>query len=96
MKQIINDYYLDLYPEEFKEHFRESLNEEYLSIFNSISTSKGNSQFHYDRTMIPAERFEKLLRKMVRAHIDELIRLAIIGFRVEKDRKKTCEQTNLV
>ena len=89
MKQIINDYYLDLYPKEFKEHFREGLNEEYLSIFNSISTRKGNSQFHYDQTMIPAERFEKLLRKMVRAHIDELIRLALIGFRAENDREKT-------
>lgn len=81
MKQIINDYYLAPYPEEFIEHFRNGLNEEYLTIFDSISTRKGDSNFHYDNTMIPPERFEKLLRRMVRIHVDELIRLALIGFR---------------
>ena len=53
MKQIINDYYLAPYPEEFIEHFRNGLNEEYLTIFDSISTRKGDSNFHYDNTMIP-------------------------------------------
>lgn len=81
MKQIINDYYLAPYPKEFVEHFRNGLNEEYLTIFDSISTRKGDSNFHYDNTMITPERFEKLLRRMVRTHVDELIRLALIGFR---------------
>lgn len=51
MKQIINDYYLAPYPKEFVEHFRNGLNEEYLTIFDSISTRKGDSNFHYDNTM---------------------------------------------
>lgn len=92
MKQIINDYYIEPYPKDFKEHFRKGLNSEYVTIFDSISNYRGDSRFHYDNTMIPPERFEKLLRNMVRSHMDEMIRLAIIGFRHEKNGKPTDNQ----
>ena len=86
MKQIINDYYLYPFPEAFKEYFGKNLKEDYLKIFNSITTYKGDSQFHYDNTMIPSERFEKLLRHMTRIHMEELNRLAIIGFQHDSNR----------
>lgn len=88
MKQIINDYYLEPYPKEFLMHFRNDfgLNEEYQRIFDSITTKKGDSVFHQEETMIPAERFEKMTRKMVRIHVDEMIRLALIGYKNEQKK----------
>lgn len=85
MRLRINAIYRRPVPKEFYLHFRNELGltEEYKMIMDSLRNHLADSRFHYDNTMIPESRFERMLKKLTDCHITELIRLAVIGFRTE-------------
>lgn len=89
MKARINEIYRRPLPEDFWRHMRDDLGltEEYRAIMDSMRQHSADSQFHYDNTMIPEARFERMLHRLNDTELTELIRLAIIGFRTETHGK---------
>lgn len=85
MKQKLNEMYLYPLPRRFKEHLRNDLgfNEYDKKIIDSLSTHSGDSNFHYDNTCIPKDKFEYRLGRINDRIFEELIRLAKVGFEKE-------------
>lgn len=91
MRAYLNEIYQYLITSEMRNHMRNDLhlNEDHKKIFDSLSRYSGDSEFHYQNTLIPRERFEYLLKCMSHRHVEELIRLAEIGLKEEQNRNKT-------
>lgn len=89
MRSRINAIYHRPYPKAFYNHFRDSvgLTEEYKAIMDSLHEHQADSHFHYDNTMLPEAKFESYLKTMSDMHLSELIRLAMIGFQTENERR---------
>ena len=78
MKQQINELYLCPFRPELKRHIMNDLglSKEDRTIVESLMTYSGDSNFHYDNTGIPKEKFERHLRNINMVIIPELIRLS--------------------
>lgn len=85
MKAIINAIYRRPYPAAFLSHMRNELGltDEYKKVMDSLRENFADSRFHYENTMIPESKFEKILKRLNETELTELIRLAIIGFKTE-------------
>lgn len=80
MKQIFNELYLCPFRPELKNHLLNDLglSDDDKIILQSLMTYNGDSNFHYDNTGIPKERFERHLRNINLIVFPELIRLSNI------------------
>ena len=89
MKAKINEIYRRPYPTDFLSHMRNDLGltDEYKTVMDSLRMHFADSHFHYQNTMIPDAKFERVLKKLTDCQLTELIRLAIIGFHAEKSIK---------
>lgn len=78
MKQQINELYLCPIRPELKQHLLHDLglSKDDQTILESLMTYNGDSNFHYENTGIPKERFERKLRNINMVVIPELIRLS--------------------
>lgn len=89
MKAKINEIYRRPYPKDFLLHMRNELGltEEYKTVMDSLRTHYADSKFHYQYTMIPEARFERILKKLTECQLTEILRLAVIGFHAENAGK---------
>lgn len=91
MKAFVNEIYMHPLPENFKNHMRNDLGfgEDHKKIIDSMSKHYGDSTFHYQDTMIPKRRYEYLLGIVVSRHMEELLRLAVIGYKYEQNTNES-------
>lgn len=78
MKQWINEVYNSPMSVNLKEHLLNDLglSNDDKKILNSIIDHSGDSNFHYDNTGIPKERFDRKLININLTVFTELIRLS--------------------
>lgn len=78
MKQWINEVYNSPMSVNLKEHLLNDLglSNDDKKILNSIIEHSGDSNFHYDNTGIPKERFDRKLININLTVFTELIRLS--------------------
>lgn len=94
MKAFVNEIYMHPLPENFKKHMRNDLGfgDDHKKIIDSISEHYADSAYHYQATMIPKRRYEYLLGIVVSRHMQELLRLAVIGYEYEQNANKNTEE----
>lgn len=78
MKNLVNELYNCPMSQKLKGHLLNDmgLSAEDKKIVSSLMEYSGDSNFHYDNTGIPKERFERRLRNINFTLISELIRLS--------------------
>ena len=93
MKAKINEIYRRPYPTDFIMHMRNELGltDEYKKVMDSLREHLADSKFHYQYTMIPDAKFERILKKLTDCQLTELIRLATVGLRTENQTKTNKE-----
>lgn len=86
--RVINYYQICTDPE-FAHHMIEEtgLSERDQEIAWTLRQSRGNTQYYADSVGMPLKTFNEALGNIHRRLMDELFRLALIGWRAEKNRK---------
>lgn len=84
MKSYIGEMYYDM-SRELKEHLINEIgmSETDQRILKSIMYKSGDSQYHYDNTGIPRDKFERHLRRINIEVFSEITRLAKIGLKAK-------------
>lgn len=89
MTDRVLEYYQTPVPPDFETHMIEEtgLNELQKKIVRSFRTFTGDTSFYASAAGLPLKRFNAISARIHIRMIDELFRLAIIGWRAEQSRK---------
>ena len=67
-------------------------NSDHLKVFDSVTQHSGNIDFHVDNTGIERKRFARVYNQVAESTLNELIRLAVIGYKRELEIKGKLEE----
>lgn len=89
MTDRVLHYYQTITDPEFARHMIEEtgLNEFQQGIAWDFRETTGDTQFYADRAMLPVKRFNETAAGIHKRLMDELLRLALIGWRAEQQNK---------
>lgn len=71
-------------------HFRNDFryNEDHLKVFDSVTKHCGDIDFHVDNTGLDRKKFARVYGQVAETVLNELIRLACIGYKSEMEMMK--------
>lgn len=93
MKARINEMFQYPISKELENHILNDLGfkDDDKKIIKSLMYHSGSSNFHYDNTMIPHDKFEYRLKIITQVLFNEMMRLAKIGY--EKEYKENINKS---
>lgn len=66
--------------------------EDHLKVFDSVTEKSGNIDFHVQNTGLEKKKFARIYERVAETVLNELIRLAAIGYKHEMDMKQKSTQ----
>lgn len=77
------------------EHLRNDFryNDDHLKVFDSVTQHTGNIDFHVDNTGIERKKFARVYNQVAETTLNELIRLATIGYKREEEIKEKLKKS---
>ena len=87
MKKFVEIAWLRPIDKGLMNHLRNELNfkDDHLAVFDSVTNHCGNADFHSDHTGIEKKRFARLYAHVAEAVLNEIIRLAAVGYKYEHE-----------
>lgn len=80
--------------EELFVHLRNDMrfNEDHINVFDSVTHHSGSIEFHVDNTGFDRKKFTRIYDNVAETVLGELIRLAELGYKNEKEIKEKFEK----
>ena len=96
MTDRVLHYYQTITDPEFVKYMIEEtgLNNNQQKIAWDFRVYTGDTQFYADRAMLPIKRFNEVSAGIHKRMMDELLRLALIGWRAEKSKTEYRQDTD--
>lgn len=90
MNDRVNRYYQFPVSRDLLHHMREEIGlvGKYLEIFDDLRSTLGNTQLHADNVNLPIKTYGSMASVVGQACIFELVRLAEVGLRAERNQNR--------